>query len=151
MAGADMIGWSFKETGKLIKLCIEFRKEYSKGGQGASRHLSDLCTKIENFEVILEQLKTQVKSHDSKLYINYTSIENTLKDCKTFFEKRPIYLKAPEQRSAREKFLYTVEYIRSAKDEVDQLCKKVESHYHSINAYVGVLNTYGFPKDFSLS
>ena len=151
MAGADMIGWSFKETGKLIKLCIEFRKEYSKGGQGASRHLSDLCTKIENFKAILEQLKTQVKSHDSKLYINYTSIENTLKDCKTFFEKRPIYLKAPEQRSAREKFLYTVEYIHSAKDEVDQLCKKVESHYHSINAYVGVLNTYGFPKDFSLS
>lgn len=140
MAGADMVGWSIKETGKLIKLCIEFQKEYSKGGQGASRHLSDLSTRIENFEAILEQLKTQVKLHDSKLYINYTSIENTLKDCKTFFEKRPIYLKAPEQRSPREKFQCTVEYIHSAKDEVDQLCKKVESHYHSINAYVGLLN-----------
>lgn len=151
MAGTDMVGWSIKETGKLIKLCIEFRKEYSKGGQGASRHLSDLSTKIENFEVILEQLKTQVKLHDSKLYINYTSIENTLKDCKTFFEKRPIYLKAPEQRSPREKFQCTVEYIHSAKDEVDQLRKKVESHYHSINAYVGLLNMYGFPKGFSIS
>ena len=143
--GEVVIGWSTTEARKLISLCNEFRKAYSDSGHGASRHLSDLSARLEQFKAVLEQLEGQVILHNSKVFINYTSIENTLKECKTFFQKHPMYIKAPEERSKWEQYQCTVEYVLSAKSEVDKLCKMVESHYHSIATYLGVLNVYVFP------
>ncbi|KAH8756825.1 hypothetical protein BGZ57DRAFT_997079 [Hyaloscypha finlandica] len=139
--GEAAIGWSIREARELTNLCNEFRKAYSDGGMGASRHLSDLSAQIEQFEAVLAQLEDQVILHNSKIFINYTSIENTLKECKTFFKNHPMYLKAPEQRSKWEQYQCTVEYVLSAKKEVDRLCKMVESHYHIISMYLAVLNT----------
>jgi hypothetical protein len=137
-----VIGWSTREVRELINLCNEFRKAYSNGGQGASRHLSHLSAQVEQFEAVLGALDDQIFQHNSKVFINYTSIENTLKECKTFFEKHPMYIKAPDQRSKWEQYQCTVEYVLSAKKEVDRLCTMVESHYQSIITYLGVLNTY---------
>jgi hypothetical protein len=139
-----IIGWSTTEVCQLISLCNAFNKSYSDAGQGASRHLWALGMRVEDLLAVLHQLGSEADSHSTKIYISYTSIENTLKDCKKFFEQHPVYLKIPSDRSNWEKLLLTVEYVHSTKEELENLCHRVESHYLAIYAYLTLLNTYVF-------
>jgi hypothetical protein len=125
---------------KLLGLCNDFRKAYSDGGQGASRHLSDLNGKAEELQAVLEQLEDI--SQDSKLSINYALVESVLKDCKTFFEKHPAFLKAPGEGSTWEKYNSTVEYAVSAKKELEILCTILESNYCELKTYLKSVQMY---------
>ena len=105
----------------LIGFCNDFRKAYSDGSQGASRHLSDLNEKVEGLQAALEQLEDILQ--DGKLYTKYVEIE--LEDCKRVFERHPVFLKAPGERSTWEKYNSTAEYAVSAKWELEVLCLRL--------------------------
>ncbi|KAH8778218.1 hypothetical protein F5882DRAFT_440623 [Hyaloscypha sp. PMI_1271] len=121
----------------LLGFCNEFRKAYWLGGQGASRHLSDLNGKVEELQASLELLERI--SQDRKLYIKHKLIEHILKDCKTIFEAHPVFFKAPGERSTWEKYTSPAEYAVSAKKELERLCTMLESNYRELNTYLGSL------------
>ena len=118
----------------LLGFCNDFRKAYSDGGQGASRHLSDLNGKVEELQASLELLERI--SQDRKLYIKHKLIERILKDCKTIFEEHPVFSKAPGERSMWEKYNSPAEYAVSAKKELERLCTMLESKYRELNTYL---------------
>jgi hypothetical protein len=131
----------------LLGFCNDFRKAYWDGGQGASRHLSDLNGKVEELQVSLEkveELQASLElleriSQNRKLYIKHKLIERILKDCKTIFEEHPVFFKAPGERSTWEKYNSPAEYAVSAKKELERLCTMLESNYRELNTYLGSL------------
>jgi hypothetical protein len=122
----------------LIGFCNDFRKAYSDGSQGASRHLSDLNEKVEELQAVLEQLEDILQ--DCKLYTKYVEIK--LEDCKRFFERHLVFLKAPGERSTWEKYNSTAEYAVSAKRELEFLCWWLGFCSLELNTWLGFLKRH---------
>ncbi len=133
-------GWATTELIKLVKICDNFRRAYSDGGESAAAHLAHLNSQVEALKRVLMELEGVLEEQDTKVYIAYDSIQATIKRFGTFTNKLPVYLQSESERTILQRLQGAAKYIWHAKEEANAICTLLQIHTNQISLYLAVLN-----------